>query len=116
MEQARDDKCANQERRPNDPGRRKRQGVAQLIQFLLKALQYVLPHDTKYRSETPNESGGFTLTALECVPVWTGERSTGNDCHNPDPIQGDFVRVGSLLNNLKSGFNENFPAASVHLV
>ena len=35
--------------------------MAQLVEFLLEALQYVLPHDTKYRSETPGKTRSFTV-------------------------------------------------------
>jgi hypothetical protein len=61
MQEACDGKYADQKRPPNRPGGREGQSIAQRVEFLLKALQYVLPHDTKYRSETPDETCGFTV-------------------------------------------------------
>jgi len=63
--------------------------VAQLIEFLLEALQYVLPHDTKYRSETPEEIRSFTV-----FPLWTGARSTGNDYFNTTASYPVRARAG----------------------
>src|SRR6516225_12445614 len=117
MHQTRRNKYADYQRRPNRPCRREVQALAQIIQFGLKTLRYVLPHDTNISRKRPIGPAGFIH-----APPWTAARLTGNTCFNPKSHRFNTALCGVGYRPPFYGktrcqdSNENFPAATVHLV
>jgi hypothetical protein len=67
VDEASEHKNANQQRCPNRPVRREREGIAKVAQLSAKALHYVLPHDTKYDRKTLDRTSGFICPALDSM-------------------------------------------------